>query len=84
MRTLMLVLPVAVLTLGSIELSPQSAQTKAALSRVHQLEIEDQSENPGIFPRRIITGMGMRAVRRSASFWKRERLPRAKISLTLR
>jgi hypothetical protein len=47
MRILMLALPVAVLTLGSIELSPQSAQTKAAVSRVHQLEIEDQSENPG-------------------------------------
>jgi hypothetical protein len=47
MRILMLAFPVAVLTLGSIELSPQSAQTKVALSRVHQLEIEDQSENPG-------------------------------------
>jgi hypothetical protein len=47
MRILMLALPVTVLTLGSIELSPQSAQTKAAVSRVHQLEIEDQSENPG-------------------------------------
>jgi hypothetical protein len=47
MRILMLALPVTVLTLGSIELSPQSAQTKVALSRVHQLEIEDQSENPG-------------------------------------
>jgi len=47
MRILMLALPAAVLTLGSIELSPQSAQTKAAVSRVHQLEIEDQSENPG-------------------------------------
>ena len=47
MRVLMLALPVAVLTLGAIELSPKSAQTKAAVSRVHQLEIEDQSENPG-------------------------------------
>jgi len=50
MRILMLALPAAVLTLGSIELSPQSAQTKAAVSRVHQLKIEDQSENPGNIP----------------------------------
>ena len=35
------------MTSGSIELCPQSAQTKTAVSRVHQLEIEDQSENPG-------------------------------------
>jgi hypothetical protein len=47
MRILMLALPVAALTWGSIELCPQSAQTKTAVSRVHQLEIEDQSENPG-------------------------------------
>jgi hypothetical protein len=47
MKILMLALPVAFLTLGSIELSSQSAQTTGAVSRVHQLEIEDQSENPG-------------------------------------
>jgi hypothetical protein len=47
MRILMLALPVAVLSLGAIELSSRSAQTKAPVSRVHQLEIEDQSENPG-------------------------------------
>lgn len=48
MRILMLALLVVVLSLGSIELSPQSAPPKtAAVSRVHQLEIEDQSENPG-------------------------------------
>jgi hypothetical protein len=48
MKILMLVLPVAVLNLGSIGLSAQSAApATAAVSRVHQLEIEDQSENPG-------------------------------------
>jgi hypothetical protein len=47
MRILMLALPVAVLSLGAIELSSPSAQTKAPVSRVHQLEIEDQSENRG-------------------------------------
>ncbi|HEX4810927.1 MAG TPA: hypothetical protein VH325_18460 [Bryobacteraceae bacterium] len=48
MRILMLALPVAVLSLGSIGLSAQStAPTTAAVSRVHQLEIEDQSEHPG-------------------------------------
>jgi hypothetical protein len=48
MKILMLALPVAVLNLGSIGLSAQStAPTTAAVSRVHQLEIEDQSENPG-------------------------------------
>jgi hypothetical protein len=48
MKILMLVLPVAVLNLGSIGLSAQSAApATAAASRVHQLEIEDQSENPG-------------------------------------
>jgi hypothetical protein len=48
MKILMLALPVAVLNLGSIELSAQSAaQAPAGVSRVHQLEIEDQSENPG-------------------------------------
>jgi hypothetical protein len=41
-------LPVAMLNLGSIGLSAQSiAPATAAVSRVHQLEIEDQSENPG-------------------------------------
>jgi hypothetical protein len=48
MKILMLALPVAVLNLGSIGLSAQStAPATAAVSRVHQLEIEDQSENPG-------------------------------------
>jgi hypothetical protein len=48
MRILLLALPVAVLTLGLIEQFPQNAPpTKSAVSRVHQLEIEDQSENPG-------------------------------------
>ena len=46
MKLLMLVLPLAVLNLGSIGLSAQSA-APAAVSRVHQLEMEDQSENPG-------------------------------------
>jgi hypothetical protein len=48
MKILMFVLPVAMLNLGSIGLSAQSiAPATAAVSRVHQLEIEDQSENPG-------------------------------------
>jgi hypothetical protein len=48
MKILMLALPVVVLNLGSIGLSAQSAApATAAVSRVHQLEIEDQSENPG-------------------------------------
>ena len=48
MKLLILVLSVAVLNLESIGLSAQSAgPTSAAVSRVHQLEIEDQSENPG-------------------------------------
>jgi hypothetical protein len=48
MNSLMLALPVAVLNLGSIGLSAQSAApATAAVSRVHQLEVEDQSENPG-------------------------------------
>lgn len=44
MKILMIALLVAVLNLGSIELPPQGAPQ---VSRVHQLEIEDQSENPG-------------------------------------
>ena len=48
MNILMLALPVAVLNLGSIGLSAQSAApATAAVSRIHQLEVEDQSENPG-------------------------------------
>ena len=47
MRILILALPVVVLSVGVIELSSRSTQTKAPVSRVHQLEIEDQSENPG-------------------------------------
>ncbi len=45
----MLALSFAVLSLRTIGLSAQSAApATAAVSRVHQLEIEDQSENPGI------------------------------------
>ena len=48
MKILMLALPVAMLNLGSIGLFAQNAApATAAVSRVHQLEIEDQSENPG-------------------------------------
>jgi hypothetical protein len=47
MRILMLGLPVALFTLGAIELFSQGVQTKPAVSRVHQLAMEDQSENPG-------------------------------------
>lgn len=48
MKILMLALLVAVLSVGSIGLSAQSvAPPTAAVSRVHQLVIEDQSENPG-------------------------------------
>jgi hypothetical protein len=47
MRIRMIALIVAFLTSGSMGPSSQSAQTKGAVSRVHQLEIEDQSENPG-------------------------------------
>jgi hypothetical protein len=48
MKTVMLSLLILVLSLGSIGLSAQIAPpAKAAVSRVHQLEIEDQSENPG-------------------------------------
>lgn len=48
MNILMLALPVAVLNLGSIGLSAQSAAPATdVVSRVHQLEVEDQSENPG-------------------------------------
>jgi hypothetical protein len=46
MRVLILVLAFAIL--GSIRLSAQSnPSATAATSRVHQLEMEDQSENPG-------------------------------------
>ena len=48
MNIRMLALPVAVLNLGSIGLSAQrAAPATAAVSRVHQLLGEDQSENPG-------------------------------------
>ena len=47
-RVLILALPVALLTLGSIELFSQGVQTHAlVVSRVHQLAMDDQSENPG-------------------------------------
>lgn len=47
MRMLKLALPVVILSVGSIALSPQGAPPTTAVSRVHQLEIEDQSEKPG-------------------------------------
>jgi hypothetical protein len=48
MKFLMLALPVTVLSLAWIGLPAQdAAPTTTAVSRVHQLEIEDQSENPG-------------------------------------
>jgi hypothetical protein len=48
MRLLMLSSAFAVLSFGSIGLPAQSAAPLApTVSRVHQLEIEDQSENPG-------------------------------------
>jgi len=48
MNLRMFALPVAVLNLGSIGLSAQrAAPATAAVSRVHQLLGEDQSENPG-------------------------------------
>jgi hypothetical protein len=48
MKTLMFASCVALLSLGSIALFAQSAApVTAAVSRVHQLEMEDQSENPG-------------------------------------
>lgn len=83
MRILLLALPVALLTFGSIELSSQSEQTKPAVSRVHQLQIEDQSENPGNISQRTITVTAMHAVRRFASCSKTERLPRVRITPTL-
>jgi hypothetical protein len=46
MKILMLALPAAALSLGCIVLSAQSV-APAVISRVHQLTIEDQSENPG-------------------------------------
>jgi hypothetical protein len=47
MRTLMLASLLAALCLGSIGLSAQTTAQHPAASRVHQLEVEDQSENPG-------------------------------------
>jgi len=48
MKMLMLALPIALLSLQSVKLAAQSAApASAAVSRVHQLETEDQSENPG-------------------------------------
>ena len=45
---MMLVLHLALLSLRSIDLAAQNAAPASpAVSRVHQLEIEDQSENPG-------------------------------------
>jgi hypothetical protein len=43
----MSVLPIAALTFLAAGLIAQTAPTAPAVSRVHQLEIEDQSENPG-------------------------------------
>jgi hypothetical protein len=48
MRVQTLTLAVAILSLGSIGLSQQSTPTATtAVLRVHQLVMEDQSENPG-------------------------------------
>ena len=48
MRVKTLTLAVAILSLGSIGLSQQSTPAATtAVSRVHQLVVEDQSENPG-------------------------------------
>jgi hypothetical protein len=48
MRILMLSSAFAVLSFGTVGMSAQSAAPPApAVSRIHQLEIEDQSENPG-------------------------------------
>jgi hypothetical protein len=48
MRVQTLTLAVAILSLGSIGLSQQSTPTATTtVSRVHQLVMEDQSENPG-------------------------------------
>jgi hypothetical protein len=48
MRVQTLTLAVAILSLGSIGLSQQSTPAPiTAVSRVHQLVVEDQSENPG-------------------------------------
>src|ERR1700722_20111462 len=48
MKLTILTLAVAILSLGSLRLSPQSTPPPtASASRVHQLEMEDQSENPG-------------------------------------
>jgi len=46
-RLLMPALSIALLTLGSIEMFSQSVQIKLPVSRVHQLAMDDQSENPG-------------------------------------
>ena len=48
MKMMIFALPLALLSLRSIDLAAQSAvPASPAVSRVHQLEIEDQSENPG-------------------------------------
>jgi hypothetical protein len=48
MRILMLSSAFAVLSFGAVGMSAQSAAPPAPIvSRIHQLEIEDQSENPG-------------------------------------
>ena len=48
MKMMIFALPLALLSLRSIDLAAQSAAPASpAVSRVHQLEIEDQSENPG-------------------------------------
>ena len=75
----------AVLSFGSIGLSAQSAAPIApTVSRVHQLEIEDQSENPGNISAADITSMAMPAARRYASFSRMGKLPQEKTSLMLR
>ena len=48
MKTTIFALPLALLSLRSVDLAAQSAAPASpAVSRVHLLEIEDQSENPG-------------------------------------
>lgn len=47
MRILISALPAAILSFVTIGLIAQAASAASAVSRLHELEIEDQSENPG-------------------------------------
>ena len=85
MKMMIFALPLALLSLRSIDLAAQSAAPASpAVSRVHQLEIEDQSEILEISQRRISTGTGMRVVRRFANFLQRESSSQGKIFRMLR